>query len=379
MYLPKGKRLKHGGLSDFSKLCGELPGEFNGAISLYIEYEGRFYEGNLLFMGGKIVASSIKNLEDDVEITKEESLGDIKKKIADSAGDVDIYSFTDVDMWLSVEHNPAALLKTGVDISSFLEGITPEFNTGRDVREKRGRDEEMRKRFKAKIDEWKSKGYDTFPLDSVIDGDLQTVKSAFKKFEFDVKVLKRVGEQLDSFDTTGFDEDVREIRSKLNDTQRIIELMEDIKRLEKKIESQEKEKQKVGEVKKIDVGEKPVSKKEAFSGLLRDLEVSAKDLKGVAVITKNGLPISMRLPRDLDMESFSGMAAAMYGAAETTMMELKHSNLYWVYTEADDSKFVVVDAGPQALLVALVGESANMGLVLVKLKDAANKVKKLMK
>ncbi|MBN2014942.1 MAG: roadblock/LC7 domain-containing protein [Candidatus Altiarchaeota archaeon] len=388
MYLPKGIRLKHGDFSDLPGFCRELPSEFNGAITFYTKYGGKFYEGNMLIMGGKIVASSIKNLEDDTELTKEESLEDIKKKM-DGAGDVDIYSFNDVDMWLSVEHNPQAFLKNGIDIPYFLEGLVVKPKTRKSTEDgiadskKHGRDEGMRKRFKAKIDEWRSKGYDVLPLESVIDYDLQEVQSTFKKFEFDIKVLQRIEEQLNSFDTAGFEDDVRAIRSKLRDTQRIVELMGGIKRLEKRIESKQKEMRKGGvtekEKEKPVEEKKPVSKKEAFLNLLRELEISAKDLKGVAVITKNGLPIATRLPRDLDVESFAGMAAAMYGAAETTMVELKHSNLFWVYTEAEDSKFVVVGAGPQALLVALVGMGANMGLVLVKLKDTANRVKDLMK
>jgi predicted regulator of Ras-like GTPase activity (Roadblock/LC7/MglB family) len=112
---------------------------------------------------------------------------------------------------------------------------------------------------------------------------------------------------------------------------------------------------------------------------LRNLEISAKDIKGVAVTTKNGLPIAVRLSRELDIEAFCGMSAAMYGAAETTMMELRRSALLWVYTETDDSTLVVVDAGSSALLVALIGAGANIGLVLVKLKYAADTVRTLMK
>ena len=121
-----------------------------------------------------------------------------------------------------------------------------------------------------------------------------------------------------------------------------------------------------------------ISKKQAFENLLRNLEISVKDIRGLAVITKNGLPVAVKLPRDVDIETFSGMSAAMYGAAETTMMELKRGHMYWVYTETADCTLVVVDAGPSALLVSLVRSGANIGLVLMRLKIAANEVNNLI-
>ena len=124
--------------------------------------------------------------------------------------------------------------------------------------------------------------------------------------------------------------------------------------------------------------EKKLSKKDAFENLLRDLQRSAKDIRGAAVITKNGLPVAMRLPRDVDSEAFAGMSAALYGASETTMMEIKRSGLYWVYTETEDSTLVIIDAGKSSLVVAFIKAGTNIGLALMKLKSAADEVKKLM-
>ena len=70
-----------------------------------------------------------------------------------------------------------------------------------------------------------------------------------------------------------------------------------------------------------------ISKKQSFENLLRNLEISVKGIRGLAIITKNGLPVAVKLPRDVDIETFSGMSAAMYGAAETTMMELRGGHM----------------------------------------------------
>jgi predicted regulator of Ras-like GTPase activity (Roadblock/LC7/MglB family) len=261
-----------------------------------------------------------------------------------------------------------------------------------------GPEAEARNRGRAKIAGWKDKGYVTEPLERALESDAGAFGNALKKFEFDATVLQRIEKQLDSLDTAGFEDRSKVLRFKLRDTQRIVDLMNEVTQLEKdinvrksakassqpsapvepKVAAAEKKAEKKEEV-APPLPVKGVSKKDSFANLLRNLEISAKDIKGVAVTTKNGLPIAVRLPRELDIEAFCGMSAAMYGAAETTMMELRRSALLWVYTETDDSTLVVVDAGSSTLLVALISAGANIGLVLVKLKYAADTVRTLMK
>jgi predicted regulator of Ras-like GTPase activity (Roadblock/LC7/MglB family) len=258
---------------------------------------------------------------------------------------------------------------------------------------------EARNRGRLKIAEWKDKGYVTDSIERALEVDAGAFGNALKKFEFDVTVLQRIEKQLDSLDTAGFEDRAKALRFKLRDTQRIVDLMNEVTQLEKDINARKSTKAssqpsapveapKVAAAeKKVEKKEDPkpqapekgISKKDSFANLLRNLEISAKDIKGVAVTTKNGLPIAVRLPRELDIEAFCGMSAAMYGAAETTMMELRRSSLLWVYTETDDSTLVVVDAGSSAMLVALISAGANIGLVLVKLKYAADTVRTLMK
>jgi hypothetical protein len=257
-----------------------------------------------------------------------------------------------------------------------------------------GPEDEARNRAKSKIAEWNSKGYVTEPLERALEADVGNFGSALKKFEFDISVLQRIEKQLDSLDTVGFEDRAKALKFKLRDTQRLVDLMNEVTQLEKDISAKSggkvtsaaapapEPKKATAEKKeeaKIPEPVKGVSKKESFANLLRNLEVSAKDIKGIAVTTKNGLPVAVRLPRELDVEAFCGMSAAMYGAAETAMMELKRSSLLWVYTETDDSTLVVVDAGSSALLVALISAGANIGLVLVKLKYAADTVRTLMR
>ncbi|RLI87170.1 MAG: hypothetical protein DRO76_02745 [Candidatus Altiarchaeales archaeon] len=121
----------------------------------------------------------------------------------------------------------------------------------------------------------------------------------------------------------------------------------------------------------------PKSKKEELSDVLKEL-TDVGDVDGAAVITKDGLLVSSKLPRDVDAETFAAMSATMFGAAETAVLELKKGSVKRVISEAQDCKLVAADAGPSAVVVALVRAEANIGLVLVEIIKAANHTKEIM-
>jgi len=122
----------------------------------------------------------------------------------------------------------------------------------------------------------------------------------------------------------------------------------------------------------------PKSKKEELLDVLKKLE-DVGDIDGAAVITRDGLLVSSELPRDVDAETFAAMSATMFGAAETAVSELKKGSVKRVISEAQDCKLVAVDAGPSAVIVALVRAEANIGLVLVDIIKAANRTKEIMR
>ncbi len=127
--------------------------------------------------------------------------------------------------------------------------------------------------------------------------------------------------------------------------------------------------------------EKPAkkkSKKEEYAGMLKGLRQEVQDIKSVALVTKNGLLIHSNISQDVELQIFSGMSAAMFGAAEATILELKKGPLNDIYAETDDCKIVVMDVGPKAIMVALTKPDCNLGFVLMKMKLTAKRAKKLI-
>ena len=112
--------------------------------------------------------------------------------------------------------------------------------------------------------------------------------------------------------------------------------------------------------------------------LLKDL----KDIGGVeacAAVSRDGLAIRAKLQKEQFVESLAAMSATMLGAAETATTQLEKGVPNRVIVETDYGKLIVVGAGPKALLILLTGIDIGLGLVLLELEKAAQKLKELLK
>lgn len=115
------------------------------------------------------------------------------------------------------------------------------------------------------------------------------------------------------------------------------------------------------------------SKQHALEHILKKLG-NMGDVDGSAIVTRDGLLIASQLSSEIDAETFAAMSATMVGAAETAIAELKKGSVERVIVESKETKLVATGAGSNALLVTMVGAFANLGLVLVEMKKAAEEI-----
>lgn len=120
-----------------------------------------------------------------------------------------------------------------------------------------------------------------------------------------------------------------------------------------------------------------VSLKETLEGVLKDLK-SAGDVEAGAVVSRDGLLIAEDISSDVNADSFAAMTATMLGAAETATSELRKGNPDRVIVEGKDGKIIATGAGFKALLVAMASPDANLGLILLEMSKASNKIKGLL-
>ncbi|HLB69672.1 MAG: roadblock/LC7 domain-containing protein [Candidatus Methanoperedens sp.] len=119
--------------------------------------------------------------------------------------------------------------------------------------------------------------------------------------------------------------------------------------------------------------------------IAKSLEKILNDLEAVggiqlsAIVSKQGL---LMVSRDrggkFDTRAFAALTATLYMSAESTTLRLSEQRPKSIIVETEDRHLITYAAGPDALIIVMVGKDAYIGLILNELKKAAEKVRKFI-
>lgn len=115
------------------------------------------------------------------------------------------------------------------------------------------------------------------------------------------------------------------------------------------------------------------------------LEKILDDLRAVggvelcAIVSKQGLlMVSREASPGLNSEAFAALTATLYMSAESTTMRLSSQKPKSIIVETEDKHLITYAAGPDALIVVLIGNEGYIGLILSELKKAAEKARNII-
>src|SRR3972149_950102 len=114
------------------------------------------------------------------------------------------------------------------------------------------------------------------------------------------------------------------------------------------------------------------------------LEEALNNLKNIGgieasvVASRDGLLIHSTVSRKLHAETFAAMSATMLGAAETATTELGKGIPERIIVESDDGKIIATGAGTKAILLVMTEPDASLGLILIEIAKASEKVKQVL-
>lgn len=111
--------------------------------------------------------------------------------------------------------------------------------------------------------------------------------------------------------------------------------------------------------------------------ILNDLKRSG-DINGCAIVSRDGLLIASNISGDIDGGALAAMTATMVGTAETSTSEFASGIPDKVIVESSAGKIVVIGAGSNALLVCTTKVDAGLGLVLLEMERAGEKIKRVL-
>ncbi len=98
------------------------------------------------------------------------------------------------------------------------------------------------------------------------------------------------------------------------------------------------------------------------------------------IASRDGLLIVSNIPSSVcaRAETFAAMSATMLGAAETATTELGKGVPDRIIVESEHGKLIAAGAGSKALFIVLTEPDAGLGLILVELEKATEKIKKML-
>ena len=111
---------------------------------------------------------------------------------------------------------------------------------------------------------------------------------------------------------------------------------------------------------------------------LRELQASSPDIEASAVVSVDGLSIASALPRNVEEDRVSAMSAAMLSLGERIAGELGRGNLEQVYIKGQSGYVILMAVGHEAVLTALAGQEAKLGLVFLDMRRAVEDLGKLI-
>lgn len=103
------------------------------------------------------------------------------------------------------------------------------------------------------------------------------------------------------------------------------------------------------------------------------------EIIGSAVVNRNGLLISSRLPRDIDDRKLSALAATMFEAIETATSNLKNNQIKNITVEYQDYQLIIVGINDNVILVSLFDLNANLGLVFIEIEEIIKNIINIIK
>jgi len=118
---------------------------------------------------------------------------------------------------------------------------------------------------------------------------------------------------------------------------------------------------------------------EELDKILEDMETSDSEIEASAIVSTDGFVISATLPKKgADEELIAAMGAAILNISSRALRELARGELIKVIVSGSKGDITIMDVGKEAVLLAITKLGASIGLLLVEMMNAKEKIQSLL-
>jgi hypothetical protein len=114
---------------------------------------------------------------------------------------------------------------------------------------------------------------------------------------------------------------------------------------------------------------------EKLGYILQNFVSNTIDVQGAAVVTPDGLPLSVNIPNNMDEERVSAMSAAMLSLGERIGMELGRGTIDRIYVEGNEGFSILTSCGQDAVFLVLASKTAKQGVLMLEIKRTVSELK----
>jgi hypothetical protein len=226
------EKVMRGGETALQDIMGLLQEKsFDGYVKVSLEREEEDVTSYIVIEGSEPRLGVREVINKDIEDPKrkvrrlyagEQTLEDVKRDANNENATIEVHSGVDIE---------AIINRYGKKTSSAREARGPR-KVGLFWGGKQGKTTLETEMLEEKLKNWKQEGYEVSSLESILTGDMEEAKAAFEVYEEGITKLEDMAAELDLLALAGFENEVKSIRSRLNDPSQIQTLKAEIEALE---------------------------------------------------------------------------------------------------------------------------------------------------
>jgi len=126
--------------------------------------------------------------------------------------------------------------------------------------------------------------------------------------------------------------------------------------------------------KEPDEMEQPMKRGERLEAAVKSIVERATALQGVAVVSLDGLIIAAALPPSLEQLRVGAVTASILNLSGRSVTQLERGDLQQTVVQGSKGNIVITYAGKNAVFVGVTGPGANLGMVLLEVREGTKQI-----
>ena len=114
--------------------------------------------------------------------------------------------------------------------------------------------------------------------------------------------------------------------------------------------------------------------KDSLDKILKKLLRAIPEIKSVAIVSDEGLPIASALSQSSDEKRIAAMTAALLSLSEKAIIEMRKGDFDQLYIKGGEGFLLVMRVGPKAVLMVSTTKEVRLGLILLNLRRFSEKI-----